>query len=179
MFKKTIGALFATTYASADINTDFHGLLNGSSDMQATELGDIWTQFKLNFSETSPVDLENDHAMNTFFANVDSIREHNSRTDKTFTRVINKYAAMTFQEFDDYYHLSENNLNADQNCSATGRISPLTEGDEANSSAPLSWNWCNHGGVSPVKDQGSCGSCWTFSTVGCLESANLIQTGLL
>jgi len=30
-----------------------------------------------------------------------------------------------------------------------------------------------------VKDQGGCGSCWTFSTVGCLESAHLIKYGTL
>lgn len=67
-------------------------------------------------------------------------------------------------------------MNAEQNCSAT-RSSPLT-GDGV-SAAPETWNWVNKGGVSPVKDQGQCGSCWTFSTVGCLESAHLINFGYL
>lgn len=44
---------------------------------------------------------------------------------------------------------------------------------------PDAWNWRDHNGVSPVKDQGSCGSCWTFSTVGCLESSHLIKYGSL
>ena len=51
--------------------------------------------------------------------------------------------------------------------------------DLTNDSPPDAWNWQNKGGVSPVKDQGNCGSCWTFSTVGCLESAHLISTGVL
>jgi len=34
-----------------------------------------------------------------------------------------------------------------------------------------------YGGVSPVKDQASCGSCWTFSTTGALESRLLIKYG--
>ena len=41
--------------------------------------------------------------------------------------------------------------------------------------APDSWDWREHGGASPVKNQGGCGSCWTFSTVGTLESHTMIK----
>jgi predicted secreted protein len=40
------------------------------------------------------------------------------------------------------------------------------------------FNWCEQGGCTPVRDQGGCGSCWAFSTVGVLESAVKIKNGL-
>ncbi len=32
------------------------------------------------------------------------------------------------------------------------------------------FNWCEQGGCTPIRDQGNCGSCWAFSTVGAFES---------
>jgi C1A family cysteine protease len=42
---------------------------------------------------------------------------------------------------------------------------------------PAALNWCDQGGCTPVRDQGNCGSCWAFGTVGPLESNILIKDG--
>lgn len=42
-----------------------------------------------------------------------------------------------------------------------------------------SFDWVSKGAVNPVKDQGQCGSCWSFSTVCNLEGTGFVNTGKL
>jgi len=48
-----------------------------------------------------------------------------------------------------------------------------------NPSLPTSVDWRTKGVVSPVKDQGRCGSCWSFASAETIESLYAIATGQL
>ena len=45
-------------------------------------------------------------------------------------------------------------------------------------SIPAAFDWRQYDKVTPVKQQGECGSCYTFATSAAIESAVLIKRGL-
>lgn len=44
---------------------------------------------------------------------------------------------------------------------------------------PTEVDWTDKGAVSPVENQGVCGSCWAYSTAGAVESAYFLKTGTM
>jgi cathepsin F len=60
-----------------------------------------------------------------------------------------------------------------RSCLTGGVTADLSYSDDEYAAVPSSWDWAqqNPPVVTPVKNQQECGSCWTFSTTGSIESA--------
>ncbi|XP_023278226.1 pro-cathepsin H-like [Seriola lalandi dorsalis] len=116
------------------------------------------------------------YSLKEYYERLQIFTENKRRIDKhnegnhSFTMGLNQFSDMTFSEFRKSFLWSE-----PQNCSAT-RGNYLS----SNGPYPDSIDWRNKGNyVTDVKNQGGCGSCWTFSTTGCLESVTAITHGKL
>jgi cathepsin L len=118
-----------------------------------------------------------------YLENRHKIAKHNTRFYKkevTFKMEINKFSDMMLSEFSRIYNgykkkqISGNSVYFDNiSDEAVFFMEP------ANVKAPDSVDWRTTGAVTPVKNQGQCGSCWAFSATGSLEGQHFRQTGKL
>jgi cathepsin L len=102
-----------------------------------------------------------------FLANKRLIQEHNAKKT-SFKVAVNKFSAFTPAEYRSL--LGFKPMKADQAKAFTPKAT-------APNAATVDWRDQNV--VNPIKDQGQCGSCWTFSTCQAVESHVAIRTGTL
>ena len=174
MFKKSLAAiayLFSSANALA-FNDKYQAHLEGKSPLSHDVVEQMWNHFEVEFGSHMPATSKSEaERKNQFVAKLEDIIAHNQDPSSTYQKGINQFSAMTEEEFRAHFYLDQ--IKEEQHCSATDKRQSVKKSNIAD--APSFWDWRDHNGVSPVKDQGHCGSCWTFSTVGALEAHSLVK----
>jgi cathepsin L len=132
-----------------------------------------WTEFKEKFGKEYSAE-EDARRFKTFVANKALIASHNKKFDQgevTFKMGVNKFTDMTTEETS-YLRGYKSEGVAELRKAAPTFKSTAT-------AYPTSVDWRSSGYVTGVKDQGQCGSCWSFSATGSLEGQNFASTGRL
>jgi KDEL-tailed cysteine endopeptidase len=132
-----------------------------------------WGEFT-NFQERFEKRYDSMEEMETRFAifrkNMINIIAHNTDANQNFTMGVNQFTDLTPEEFKMQY---VGGLKAE-----VGSYGCKTFTSGA-SGAPATIDWRTKGAVTSVKDQGQCGSCWSFSSTGAVEGAWAISKGQL
>lgn len=141
---------------------------SSSSSPQLRSEFSVWAQ-KYGRVYGSP--SESDHRFGIWSLNKQFIDLHNEKFKLGLTSYdleLNHFADLSWEEFKARFLWTQ-----PQDCSATGPKVPRSK------APPTYVDWRTKNVITKVKNQGSCGSCWTFSTTGAVESHHAIKTGNL
>ena len=160
--------LFATLFSVYASESSLRGTMTTLLDEH-----DEWKQFS-NFQERFSKKYETleelENRFQVFRSNLRNIIIHNLDSRQNFTMGVNQFTDLTPEEFKAQY---VSGLQGKVESSGCGSFSSSASG------APSAIDWRNKGAVTSVKDQGQCGSCWTFSATGAIEGAWAISKGQL
>ncbi|XP_052808419.1 procathepsin L-like isoform X2 [Mya arenaria] len=153
-----------------DMNQEKH--LQTDIDM-GRDMEHLFSTFKQVHSRVYADQWEEQYRRGIFEAHVSHIKDHNkkySNGEKSYFLGVNQFTDMTHKEFLQLYtgHIKDR-----QQHNASTYLSP------SNILLPDQVDWRQKGYVTPVKNQGQCGSCWSFSATGSIEGQHFKATGKL
>ncbi|CAH1099427.1 unnamed protein product [Psylliodes chrysocephalus] len=140
---------------------------------QALTDKDEWINFKAKHGKIYKSSIEEIQRFSIFQSNLRRIESHNTKEEQGFSSFrmgVTKFADLTRHEFKDMMKLSKR-----QKPKSYGSIRKFDDTRDI----PAEVDWSKKGAVTEIKDQGQCGSCWSFSATGTIEGANFIKTGKL
>lgn len=126
-------------------------------------------KFAQKYGKSYESSAEQAYRYRVFHKNLALIQEHNAK-DLGYKLAVNHFADLTNNEFREKF------LGFKMNATARKGAKHVANPSAA---VPSTVDWRQKGAVTPVKDQGQCGSCWSFSTTGSVEGAWFLTKGKL
>lgn len=140
----------------------------GSAGPGATQ----WENYKHKFNKSYSA-KEDSRRKEIFTRNLANINQMNQEHGNSFG--LTRFTDMDAKEFKQYLTYQKSGMHSQAlkhhkpHPKPTVTPSPVVQVD--------SFDWRTKGAVSPVKNQGQCGSCWAFSVAETLESGSFLKTG--
>jgi len=141
----------------------------------SNSLQELWSAWKSQYGKLYATQGEEAHHFASFSANYDFVTAWNADPTQTSTVGLNEYADLNTEEFG----ALKNCLSVQQSLESLTSTTEETTEVSNEGENPSSWDWRAKGAVTPIKNQGQCGSCWSFSTTGTLEGLHFINNGTL
>ena len=198
MFKQVL--LTFAALSSVILLFKYAGQYNNRSGVDQADLAylEMFADFKREHNKKYSSPSEERYRLGVFAANSRMIDEHN-KSGSSYTLGMNQLGDMTWEELKNFYlaEITDGDLptcdgeipnkkkesllvNSQKNTKHTkiqeiGNNRPVTETQLRFADDAQKVDWLEAGKVTPVKNQGQCGSCYAFSAVASTESLYLIK----
>jgi len=152
-------------YPQSDNDGHLHLMISDEDEYHTA-----FRKFKERFGRVYKDAAEETARFAVFKTNLLFIEEENSKNENAYELGVNDFTDLTLEQFSATHFGYKSTSKGDF---LAGRHEYKGE------DLATALDWRTSGAVTPVKNQGQCGSCWSFSTTGALEGAWKIASGQL